>query len=388
MPRMKWALFLSVIFNIIAHMQPKKKICIDIRMAFHSGIGTYIRNLLPYIQKSELSLQVLAPLSHLEKWPELQTYDIIPFEAPIYSIREQLEMPIKIPACDVFWSTHYNIPLAPIRAKRRLASIHDVNHLAHGASLGLLKRSYAKIMLNKAAHLADHVMTISQFSKNEIIKWTSLDEKKITVSHLAVDASRFSLVRENNVLQEVKRIYNLPDNYILYVGNLAFHKNLTRLLQAWQLVQLKHSNYKLVLAGKEDLKKSLEGTISQNPVLKSSVIRLGIVEQSHLPLLYQLATGFIFPSLYEGFGLPPLESMRMQCPTIVSTAASLPEVCQEASIYVDPYNVDDMAQKMCQLIEDPLLRQSLVDKGLEHINKYSWEKTALAHLEVIRRLLA
>ncbi|MGH2612627.1 MAG: glycosyltransferase family 4 protein [Rhabdochlamydiaceae bacterium] len=365
-----------------------KKVCIDIRMAFHSGIGTYIRNLLPYIKKSNLSLKVLAPFSYIEKWPELKTYDLIPFNAPIYSLREQIELSLKIPLCDLFWSPHYNIPLGPIRAKRRLTSVHDVYHLAYGYRLGWLKKSYAKIMLQQVAYLSDHIVTISNFSKREIVQWAAIEEKKISVAYLGVNPLQFSLIQENEALQKIKHLYGLPHQYILFVGNLMFHKNLSRLLQAWLLVQSKHRSYKLVLVGKKDRKSFYENVMSENPSLKNSVLQLGNIEQSHLPIIYQLAKGFILPSLYEGFGLPPLESMMMQCPTIVSKAASLPEVCQEASLYVDPYDVHDIAQKICELIENPTLRQTLVDKGLDHIKHFSWEKTAQTHLEIIYGLIS
>jgi glycosyltransferase involved in cell wall biosynthesis len=365
-----------------------KKICVDIRMAFHSGIGTYIRNIIPYLKQANLSLQVLAPLNFIERWPELKTYDIIPFTAPIYSIREQVELPLKIPSCDLFWSTHYNIPLAPIRAKHRLVSMHDVYHLAYNDSLTFLKRRYAKVMLSQAASRSDHVMTISNFSKKEIIKWTNIDEEKVSVTHLGVNKNEFCLVKDIETIQNVKNLYDLPENYMLYVGNLAVHKNLSRLLEAWKLVLAKHRHYKLILVGKNDRHNLYKNTILQDPQLKSSVMLLGNVQQDHLPIIYQLAKAFILPSLYEGFGLPPLEAMKMQCPTIVSKAASLPEVCQDASIFVDPYDVGDISQKICELIENPILRQTLINKGLEHIKQFSWEKAAQTHLKIIQGIIA
>jgi glycosyltransferase involved in cell wall biosynthesis len=312
---------------------------------------------------------------------------LIPFNAPIYSIQEQIELPLKIPSCDLFWSTHYNIPLAPIRAKRRMVSMHDVYHLAYNDSLTFLKRRYAKVMLSQAASRSDHVLTISNFSKTEIIKWTNIEGKKISVTHLGVNHDQFSLIKDAEVIQSVKSIYDLPENYMLYVGNLAVHKNLSRLLQAWKLTLAKHQHYRLVLVGKNDRQNLYKNTILQDPQLKSSVLLLGNVQQDHLPVIYQLAKGFVLPSLYEGFGLPPLEAMKMECPTIVSNAASLPEVCQDASLFLDPYDVNDISQKICELIENPILRQTLINRGLEHIKHFSWEKAAQTHLEIIQGLI-
>ena len=356
-------------------------------MAFHSGIGTYIRNLLPYLKGSKYAIQLLGPVSFLEKWPELSGVDLIPFDAPIYSLQEQLKYPLKIPSSDLFWSPHYTIPLSFIRARKRLTTIHDVCHLAQSDQLNWVKKGYAKMMLRQATERSDHIMTISHFSKSEIVKWTNVEKEKITVAHLGVNASQFSFNQDQEMIEEVQRQYQLSSPYILYVGNLASHKNIARLLKAWMRVQAQHKDHKLVLVGKPDTRGVYKKMIVENPLLKESVITLEVIPQQHLSIVYRLAQGFVFPSLYEGFGLPPLEAMRMGCPTIVSQAASLPEVCLDASLYVDPHNIEDIAQKIMVLIRDKEVRQSLVARGKEHVKRFSWEKAAQAHLEVIERLI-
>jgi len=343
-----------------------KEICIDIRMAFYSGIGTYIRNLLPLIKQS-FSIKVLASPADVEKWPELGTYDLIHVNAPIYSMQEQLELPFKIPSCDLFWTPHYNTPLAPIRAKKRLTTIHDVNHLALGSSLGWLKRGYAKIMIPASAARADHLITISDFSKRELIKWAKVDEKKVSVIHLAVDRYRFA--------EDGERAAGL--NYFLFVGTLLPHKNLDRLIRAWNRVGERFRKWKLIVVGKR--------TERAKPA--QNVHILGEVEEEHLARLYQGAYAFIAPSIYEGFGLPPLEAMAAGCPTIVSNAASFPEICGDASLYCDPFDEEDMAQKICTLIENPSLRQTLIDAGRKRVDLFSWEKAANAHMEVINKII-
>lgn len=339
-----------------------KKICIDVRMAFHSGIGTYIRNILPFISRANFSLQVLAPHAVIQKWPALAGYDVIPVGSSIYSIQEQIELPLKIPTCDLFWSPHYNIPLAPIRAKKRLVTIHDVNHLAMSSTLSMLKRGYAKIMLPQAASRSNHVITISNFSKNEMVKWLGADEKKVSVIHLGAR-------QEKPTSQE-------HANYFLFVGSRAPHKNLERLLRAWRRVVAKFPDRELVVVGNKT-----------ETALSTNVRCLGHVSEEELERLYRGAYALIFPSLYEGFGFPPLEAMRLGCPTIVSNAASVPEVCGDASLYVDPLSEEDMAQKICALIENPSMRETLIDKGMNRIKQFSWEKTAQDHINVINRLI-
>ena len=147
-------------------------------------------------------------------------------------------------------------------------------------------------------------------------------------------------------------------------------------MQAWSLIAKKHPDWHLVLVGKE----------SHHWPFRN-VRQLGWVPEDDLPALYQEAQGLIYPSTYEGFGLPPLEAMAMRCPTIVSSVASLPEVCGEASLYVDPVSEDDIAQKICLLIEKPLIRQTLIEKGRQRVEQFNWEKSAQSHIELIHRML-
>lgn len=342
-----------------------KEICIDARMAFHSGIGTYIRNLLPHIKRTFPSLRVMAPLSFIQKWPELANYDLLPISAPIYSVKEQWQIPRSIPPCDLFWSPHYNAPLLPVRAKKRLVTIHDVYHLK--GPFSWKERLYAKIMIKNAVSHSDHLVTVSQFSLQEIIEETRVSREKITVIPNGVNRQLFSKILPQN-----------PENYFIYVGTLAPHKNLTRLFKAWEFVLHKHPNWRLVVVGKK--------AKSFNALLPQTVQHLDQVEDQDLPLLYQKAYGMIYPSLYEGFGLPPLEAMCMECPTIVADVASLPEVCGDAALYVNPFDIEEMAQKMCTLIENPSLRQTLIEKGRHRVDLFRWEKAAQQHIEVINRL--
>lgn len=357
-----------------------REICIDSRMAFHSGIGTYIRNLLPYFKNAFTGLRVIAPTQLMNEWPELQRYDLIPIKAPLYSIHEQLELPFLIPSCDVYISPHYNIPLFPIRAKKRVTTIHDVCHLAYQDSLSWIKRCYAKIMIKSAATLSDHVITGSRFSRDEIIKHTKIDPSKISSIHYGVNQQLFSSI-------STQISHPLPENFFLFVSTLSPHKNVTRLLRAWHCVIQKYPDWQLVLAGKAVKNKDYLQVFDEYSNLREHVKFLGFVDDQQLLHIYQKAKAMIYPSLYEGFGLPPLEAMAAGCPTMVSTAASIPEICGDASLYFNPLNEEDIAQKMCSLIETPSLRHSLIDRGKERIDQFSWEKTAKEHIEVIESIL-
>lgn len=362
-----------------------KAVCFDARMALHSGIGTYIRNLLPYIHNEFPSLQVLTSQSVLENWTEIKQFSPILMKAPIYSMQEQIELSFRIPSCDLFWSPHYNIPILPIFAKKRVVTIHDVCHLAYGKSLSLFKKSYANLMLRAASKYSDHIVTVSHFSKSEMVRALKVHRNKISVIYNGVNYHLFSCPLPISQLEHARLLYQLPKKYMIFVSNLAPHKNLSRLLKAWNLVIQNNPDLHLIVVGRSKNTSDFQ-VCDQFPRLKSYIHHLSEVPNDHLTALYQQAEALIYPSIYEGFGLPPLEAMSMECPVIVSSAASLPEICHDAALYVDPYDEHDIAQKICTLIENPSLRQTLIKKGKQRIDQFSWEQTAKAHIEIIRQI--
>jgi len=354
-------------------------------MALSAGIGTYIRNIVPLLSDI-FKLRLIVNESAVRKWPFLDTCDLIETRIPIYSIEEQIKLPFLIPSCDLFWTPHYNIPFLGLRAKKRIVTIHDVYHLAFQNTLSYPERVYAKIMLSRATKVSDHIFTISQFSKDEIIKHTGVDQNKISVVHLAVDRSHFSPNPETTS-DDVRKKYALSFPYFLFVSTLSPHKNIERLILAWNLVRQKFPEWKIVLVGKQGKRNTWREVIDRNPSLQKSLLFLGQVDNRDLPGLYRNAHATIHPSLYEGFGLTPLEAMSCGCPSIVSKAASLPEVCGNSSLYVDPYDVHDIAAGMEKLIEDPNLHQELRNRGLQRSNSFSWETTAEKHAAVMGRFL-
>ncbi len=318
-------------------MVPMIDLCVDARMAFSSGIGTFIRGILPFLNQPPFRMILLG--------------EEIPFNAPIYSIREQVLFPIKIPKCDLFWSPHYNVPLLPIRAKRRIATIHDVCHLVFGS---VAERTYAKWVMKKAL-LSDCVTTVSAFSKGEIQKY--LGPRHVDIIPIAPKIMKGGTVNP----------YSLPKRFVLYVGNIKPHKNLDRLMRALPDIDL-------VVVGK--------GAALQ----RERVWQLGEVPDSDLPYLYKRAEALVFPSLYEGFGLPPLEAMSCGCPTIVSQAASIPEVCGDASLYFHPENEGEMRTAIETVLSNAKLRQELIQKGYERVKSFSWEKTGARYRELFEKV--
>lgn len=322
-------------------------LCIDARMAFCSGIGTYIRQIVPLLTDFRITLFVDRVGAD---W--CSGLDEILFPFPIYSIKEQIFFPKVIPHCDLFWSPNYNVPLLPIRAKKRVVTIHDACHLALGT---FAQKAYAKFVMGRALRSSDRAITDSKFSKDEIRRFHGDFDLEV----VPIATNRDHYFRRGDS-EEIRKKYRLPAQFVLFVGNHMPHKNLDGLMSAFSKVKV--PGLELVMVGK--------GT------------RIGMVLDEELPFLYSMAEAFVLPSFYEGFGLPPLEAMGCGCPTIVSKAASLPEVCGDASFYFNPRDIDEMAAAITKVVTDDRLKNELVQKGYERVKTFSWKRAAERHRQI------
>ncbi|WP_029522920.1 glycosyltransferase family 1 protein [Persephonella sp. KM09-Lau-8] len=345
-------------------------IVIDARMINASGIGRYIRNILPFLLK-EFNLKLLGNEQELKKYFPINSNQIINVNSKIYSIQEQFEIARKIPQCDIFWSPHYNIPILPIKAKKRMVTIHDVYHLAFKKSLSLPQKIYASIMIKQTVKRSDIILTVSEFSKSEIKKYVPTN-KDIKVIYNGIDLSFFD---KPVPLKE-------KGNYILYVGNIKPHKNLVKALKAFSKLKIPEIKFKIV--GEKDNFITIDKEVKKiAQKLGNRVEFTGYVSDDELKELYRKAKLFLFPSLYEGFGLPPLEAMASGTPVIVSNVASLPEVCGDAAFYINPYDINDIARGIETVLKDEDLQRQLIQKGLERVKLFSWEKSAQKLIEII-----
>jgi glycosyltransferase involved in cell wall biosynthesis len=360
----------------------KKIVVIDVRMHRNSGIGVYLTNLLDRLVKNDAI--IFKCLGH----------DLIPggisysLNEKIYSIKEQLKFPFKIPKSDLFWSPHYNIPLLPIMSKKRVVTIHDVYHLAYAGSLSKSQRIYSAIMFRYVVRFSDLIITVSEFSKQEIIKYTRCDPQKITVIHNGV---RQVAIKGN--IESVKSKYGITSNkYLLFVGNVKPHKNLKAFFEAFAHLEYSlYNDFDIVIVGQK------EGMITGDPELifwlhknegfLKKVKFTGLVDDEDLDTIYFGASLFVFPSYYEGFGLPPLEAMLNDCPVIASNTASIPEICGNAALYFDPLNVAAITKAITSVLTNNDLRTSLVLAGREQIKLFKWEKSAHLHMKIILELI-
>jgi glycosyltransferase involved in cell wall biosynthesis len=236
-----------------------------------------------------------------------------------------------------------------------------------------------------SAKKAKKVLTISESSKNDIIKEYKLRENDVVVTYPGIK-SAMSIEPHVYSMNQLKTKYGLSDNYILFVGTLQPRKNIVRLIDAFS--RIGNKDLELVVIGKKGwlYEEILEAP--QKFGVKKEVKFLEGINDEELTLFYKNAIFYILPSLYEGFGLPVLEAMKHGCPVITSNVSSLPEAGGDAALYVDPENVDDIAAKMKKLLGDRELRQELIAKGKKQVLKFSWEKAAKDTLRVLEEVAA
>lgn len=362
-------------------------LCVDARMLFASGIGTYLQGLLPYFVEGlrRVSLIVDAEMP-LERCSWIQRCELLYVSASIYSLKEQWRLPRIIPRVDLFWSPHYNIPLGPIRARHRCVTIHDLNHLAFQHLLSWPERCYARWMLQQAMTRSEGVMTVSQFSRREIARYFRAQEARVEVIYPGVDGRRFS-PHATSSDQAILTHYQLPERYVLFVGNRKPHKNVRALLIAMQQVEA----LSLVVVGKKKSLRHVEHeveTLATHPSLLGRIHSLEHVTDEELPALYRGAFVTVMPSFYEGFGSPALEALASGSPVAVSHAASLPEVCGEAALYFNPECPEEIGSILRALLRDEALRMELRDKGLIRASQFSWARSAEAHLRFMQSFLS
>lgn len=232
----------------------------------------------------------------------------------------------------------------------------------------------------------DAVITVSNYSKEDIAKTLHFPEDKIYVTHLAAEDIYYP--RNKTVCKTiVKERYGIDNDFILYVGGFSPRKNIKGLIQAFGRIKHKLPHgYKLVILGKKGRSYYDYRDLAYNLKLKEDVIFTGYVPVEELPIFYNAASIFCYPSFYEGFGLPPLEAMACGTPTISSNVTSMPEILGDDVIYIDPNSIDEISENVLKLVEDQKLRFEMSFKGLRRSSTYSWKKTAVETIQILSKM--
>ena len=355
------------------------KVAIDVRKLHDFGIGTYIRNLLRHLARidheNEYVLLCDAPDVRVAEQlgPNFRTL----FEpSPNYSLREQFRIPwvLMREKPDVFHAPHYVLPVA-VRC-RSVVTIHDCIHLMFPQYLpNRAAYAYARASMWISAKRSDRILTVSEASKRDILHFFNVPPDKISVVYNAID-ERFWVEPDPEDAARVRERFQLDHGFVLYAGTIKPHKNLVRLIEAFaELRKGEFEELKLLIIGDEISKLPALRRAVHSHKLHKHVRFLGFVPDDTLAVLYRLAAVFVFPSLYEGFGLPPLEAMASGTPVVTSNVSSLPEVAGDAAILVDPYDVGSIVQGVRRVLTDPQLAAELRRKGLVRARDFSWERS-------------
>jgi glycosyltransferase involved in cell wall biosynthesis len=282
---------------------------------------------------------------------------------------------------DITLFFNYIVP-AGVKGKK-VVMVHDMAYKAYPETVRERTRFMLNKSLQKSCKRADKIITVSEFSKLEIIKYLGIDENKIVIMPNGVDLSIFHPNFSEKDICRVTEKYGIPREYLLFLGTIEPRKNLERLIRAYALLKAEMPDVpKLVLAGgKGWLYESIFETVKVLN-MESDIIFTGYVNEEDSPILINGAKIFLFPSLYEGFGMPPLEAMACGTPVIVSNVASLPEVVGDAALHVDPYSIDSIKDGIKDLIEDEKKRNELSASGIERAKQFTWDKSA----EIVRKV--
>ena len=370
----------------------ERRVAIDARKLRDFGIGTYIRNLLVELHRmdADCSFVVLGRTRDLETLRGLvPRFRIVAEDAEPYSVSEQVRIPVRLAREGVrlVHEPHYVLP--PLTRCRSVVTIHDCIHLMFPQYLpNRLGYYYARTFMWTATRQAARILTVSEASKRDILRLFGVPSEKVQVIHNAIDA-RFLTPPDEATTERVRQRYQLDHPFVLYVGNIKPHKNIERMIDAFGRARPDGPpGLKLVIIGDE---------VSKYPSLRQMVHRhkldkhvrfLGFQPQETLASFYRLSGAFVFPSLYEGFGLPPLEAMACGTPVITSNVSSLPEIAGDAALLVDPYDVDAIAGAMLQVFADRSLRETLIARGRERVRQFSWAESVARVRAVYMDVLA
>ncbi len=360
------------------------KIGIDARIygTGFTGIGRYVyelvSNLLEIDDKNEYVLFMNNPQFDEFKEPNKRVKKVL-VNAPHYSFAEQLKFLwiLRKEDVDLMHFTHFNAPI--LYRRPSIVTIHDLTlHFYPGKKMTSFHRRLAyQLVIKSVTRHAARVIAVSENTKKDLVELTKVPEDKIRVVYEGVDRE-FREIKDEDVLTNVKKKYGIVKPFLLYTGVWRSHKNLVNLIKAFSYLK-KDENFdgQLVITGKEDpLYVEVRATI-QDLELEGDIIFTDMVPEEDLSALYSAAKVYVFPSLYEGFGLPPLEAMACGTPVAASKAACIPEVCgEENAVFFDPYDPTDMSNAIMKIWVNEQLKDELIAKGHARVKEFSWRKMA------------
>ena len=375
-------------------------VCLDLSPTVYqrAGLGTYAHRLAEGLLALEDRPALTAFYNGDEAHPLPPTLASLPTHAlplatrpwrMVAALSQQLNVGLDrwLPNCDLFHATEHLLPR--LKGARTVLTVHDLIFLLFPEYHLPLNRWFLNRFMPLFVRRADAIIAVSQCTRDDLIRYYAAPSEKITVVYEGVDA-RFQTVTDPDALAQVRVRYGLPERFILYVGTIEPRKNLNTLLEAFARLKVRSTtcDLGLVIVGRKGW--LYEGFFRRlhELGLKGEVIFPGFVPDEDLPAIYSAAALFVFPSLYEGFGLPPLEAMACGTPVIASNASSLPEVVGEAGILIDLHDVGGLIEAMERVLMDEPLLSEMRARGLERARGFTWEKAARETLAIYREVVA
>lgn len=357
----------------------------------HTGIQHYIRALVPelvaqavpvhevvlYGEPSQLSL----PADERVRWVPA----ICPLRSGVQRVLwEQTILPrlLRRDRVDVFFSPAFILP-----ARWRgigVVTVHDLNFEVSPQTIHPVRRAYLRAITRRSVHRARGVIAISRATAEDIVRLYSVPRSKIVLIPYGLDAS-FNPTNARHLEASVRERYRLPEEFLLFVGTLEPRKNLPRLLEAYALACRQASLPPLVLVGAPGWRNERILTQARRLGIEGQLHFAGYISRENLPGVYVAARALLYPSLYEGFGLPPLEAMGCGTPVLASNVSAMPEVIGDAGVLINPCDVQEMAEGILRIAQDETLRQRMVERGLERAQRFRWDEAAHQTLSVIEQ---
>jgi len=378
------------------------KIGVDIRVLmdrYYSGVSEYTANLLKAILQQDNSndYRLFYNSFHnlrdrLDQWNGDKT-KVISTRWPNKIFNYLLQKIFNYPkidrvlgGLDLFWSPHFNFT-SLTKETKKIITVHDLSFWRYPHFFSWRKNFWHRALgVKRILKQANHIVAVSQNTKNDIIELANIASEKISVIY-----SGNNLVRRevnNQETQEFLAKHKINHPFILHLGTIEPRKNIDGLIEAFNQLktQEQFSKFQLVLAGARGWKSKKIIKAWQKSPFQKDILFLGYVNQTEKEILYSRALVFVYPSFYEGFGFPPLEALSVGLPVICSQTSSLPEVVGEAAILINPFKPEEIASALKMILSDQKLRQRLIDRGYERVKLFSWDKTAKEYLELFKKL--
>jgi glycosyltransferase involved in cell wall biosynthesis len=365
----------------------KMRIGFDLRpfLKEETGIGVYFKKLLFMLAKLDQSNEYFLFSSSMK-----DRFD--PRKIPFFAKSKFLDLRFPVKAVNFLWFrlgwpnldaffrtrldlTHSPTPLSLPTKGKKIVTVHDLFFLDFPEMADKRAWRIDSRRIRKSLHRADGIIAVSHYTEQQLLERFGLDRGKIRIIHHGINLKEWE-TDERESLERIKKALALPSDFLLFVGAHEPRKNLPLLLKALRIVHDRYQKIALVIVGRkgldsENVQKDIRGL-----ELDSWVKMVSYVDESELRHIYHLGSVFVFPSLSEGFGIPLLEAMACGLPIVTSRSSALPEIAQDAALYIDPHDPEDLATEIIHVLKDKTLKEKLVSAGKKRVRSFSWEKAA------------